>query len=256
MLSIHVILLLLNVVQVQSWAPMTSKNPRANPLTLFASTASSNADATTTSKNAFLESLDYLDRMNIHNTDRTRLLQDMIDNKVEISVDEYVQGTTYTGVSIQNPASWESMQAVAKGTWKVVYAPHMTIMSNLAGGGTLGVSYILRQDGTMSSHAVCDFDWLPFGRVILSVSGTWGTVSSQVCRVDFDRAWITLNQEEPYATFEDVPDDDSKSIISFLGRLFFVEAVSVFPISFLDENLIVFDFELLGTRICARKIDV
>ena len=39
-----------------------------------------------------------------------------------------------------------------------------------------------------------------------------------------------------------------------LGRFFFVDSVSVFPVAYLDADTIVFDFELLGTRICARKV--
>lgn len=80
-------------------------------------------------------------------------------------------------------------------------------------------------------------------------------MSSTVCRVDFNRAWVTLNSKEPYGTFQAVPESGSKKLISSLGQLFFIEQVSVFPVSWLDDNLIVFDFELLGTRICARKIN-
>lgn len=240
---------------MQAWTSLYPKT-RATSLSMTPTSSVKNTVLCTSAKDTFLSSLDTLDRLNTHHKDRTRLLQEMIDSRVEIPIQDYLKDSTSTNnVSIQNPGQWESMQMIAQGTWKVIYAPHMTIMAGLAGGGTLDVSYILQEDGTMISHAVCDFSWLPNnGKIILSVSGTWGSVSSQVCRVDFDQAWITLDQEEPFATFNDVPDDGKKSIISFLGRLFFIEAVSVFPISFLDDNLIVFDFELLGTRICARKI--
>lgn len=211
--------------------------------------------ATTSNKDAFLASLDHLDRLNEHSKDRTRLLQVMLDSKVEIPIQDYMNGdgVSNDNLSIENPGDWESMQPVSEGTWKVVYAPHMTIMVGI-GGGSLDVSYILSGD-EMISHAVCEFPWLPNGKVILSVSGTFGSVSSQVCRVDFDRAWVTLDRDQPFATFENVPEDGSKSVVSALGQLFFIEQFSVFPVSFLDDNLIVFDFELLGTRICARKIE-
>ena len=211
--------------------------------------------STISAKDSFLSCLNHLDRLNEHSKDRTRLLQEMIDSKLDVSVQDYdKQRSDNINVSVQNPGEWESMQPVAAGTWKVVYAPHMTTMAALAGNGSFDVSYVLETDGTMMSHAVCDFPWLPTN-VILSVSGTFGSVSSQVCRVDFDRVWVTLDREKPHATFEDVPQDGCKSIISALGQLFFIHQISVFPISFLDENLIVFDFELLGTRICARKMD-
>lgn len=188
--------------------------------------------------------------------DRTQLLQDLIDQKTEVPIQRFLSNGKKTQgsitVSIQNPGTWESMQPVAQGLWKVVYAPHMTTMAGLAGGGTFDVSYILQEDGTMISHAkLYDFPFLP--ELMLSVSGTFGSVSDQVCRVDFNRAWVTLDQAEPYPNYDEVPDDFAKPIISFLGGLFFIPQVSVFPVSFLDDNLIVFDFQLFGTRICARK---
>lgn len=90
--------------------------------------------------------------------------------------------------------------------------------------------------------------------------GTYGSVNNDVCRVDFDEAWvkpIPLDgnvADEPFATISDAPDTFYKSIITSVGRTFFIKEVSVFPVSFLDDDLIVFDFELLGTRICAGKV--
>jgi hypothetical protein len=62
------------------------------------------------------------------------------------------------------------------------------------------------------------------------------------------------DDDQPYSKLSDVPDSLAKTMITTLGKLLFIRPVSVFPISFLSENLIVFDFELLGTRICARKV--
>lgn len=81
-----------------------------------------------------------------------------------------------------------------------------------------------------------------------------------MCRVDFDEAWIKEVategdvKDEPYQLISDVPDSFFKSAISSIGRLFFIKEFSVFPVSFLDNDFIVFDFELLGTRICAHKV--
>jgi len=153
-----------------------------------------------------------------------------------------------------------------------VYAPHMTTMARLAGGGEFRVSYLLNADGTMESYARLDFPWLRlagFNCVYLSVSGTYGSVDDNICRVDFDKAWVRTIQQStatnppqndnneddgPYPSLSSVPDSLVKTMITKLGKLFFVDGVSVFPVSFLDDDLIVFDFELLGTRICARKV--
>ena len=84
-------------------------------------------------------------------------------------------------------------------------------------------------------------------------------VNDDVCRVDFDEAWLrTFDnddsfEEGPYPEITSVPDSISKTLIRNIGRALFIEPFAVFPVSYLDNELIVFDFELLGTRICARK---
>ena len=57
----------------------------------------------------------------------------------------------------------------------------------------------------------------------------------------------------PYPEIGSVPDSVSKFLIRNIGRALFIEPFAVFPVTYLDDDLIVFDFELLGTRICARK---
>ena len=83
------------------------------------------------------------------------------------------------------------------------------------------------------------------------------SVNDNVCRVDFDEAWIRTCDDsfkvQPYESIDSVPDSISKTLIRNMGKALFIEAFAVFPVSYLDDNLIVFDFELLDTRICARK---
>lgn len=84
-------------------------------------------------------------------------------------------------------------------------------------------------------------------------------VNDQVCRVDFDEAWMKAFDDEnsfeqgPFPDIASVPDSISKSVIRNVGKALFIEPFAVFPVSYLDDEIIVFDFELLGTRICARK---
>ena len=194
-------------------------------------------------KQVFLNSLDDpVSTLNPATRDRTALL-----NKLATS--------TTSSPSREKPGSWEGFGPVAEGKWRVIYAPHMTTMANLA-GGQFQVEYDLNEDGTMESHARYSFPIV--GEGYLSVSGTYGSVDDTTCRVDFDEAWVKQLHEdtsdEPYASIDDVPESLAKTIIRRLGRLFFFDGVSVFPVSFLDDDLIVFDFELLGTRITARKM--
>lgn len=198
-------------------------------------------------KTAFLEALD-VDRpydLNVRSEIRTKLLNEVID-----------KGSLPGGSGISNPGSDESFASVAPGSWRVVYAPHMTTMAGLL-RGEFSVGYDLRKDGTITSHARYEFPLFNlYG--YLSTSGTYGSVDNRVCRVDFNEAWVRPAEndsfeQEPYPDIESVPDSIVKFLIRNIGRAAFIEAFAVFPVSYLDNELIVFDFELLGTRICARK---
>lgn len=95
------------------------------------------------------------------------------------------------------------------------------------------------------------FYWNPMNRTKIKVNNA-------VCRVDFDEAWIRSFDDEshdrgPYPNVASVPDSIWKSLIRNIGRALFIEPFAIFPVSYLDDELIVFDFDLLGTRICARK---
>ena len=117
------------------------------------------------------------------------------------------------------------------------------------------------------------------GTGYLSVAGTWGSETysdahagrTDVCRVDSNQAWVKplMNNsedqghggdqgqggdQEPYGTLDEVSNGTVKNIINEVGKKMFIESVAVFPVSFLDDDLIVFDFELLGTRICAIQV--
>ena len=95
------------------------------------------------------------------------------------------------------------------------------------------------------------------------MSGTYGSVNNNVCRVDFDEAWVQSFDVDDgrkssidvglYHDIASVPDSISKSLIRNIGRALFIDAFAIFPVSYLDNKLIVFDFELLGTRICGRR---
>ena len=239
----------------------------SNQLTTCAS-----ASSTTDDKSIFLNSLDTTDSLNVATKQRTNLLQQLIDNKIYVASNEWnnekqnLSSSSLSSKSLEKPGLSETFNLVSKGNWKVIYAPHMTTIAALF-GGNFDVQYILYDNAIMESHAKYDFPII--GKGFLSVSGTYSSVNETISRVDFDKAWVKpiismfSNEEEkegkrqeeevPYKTLDDVPPGIIKDIINTVGKTFFIEQFSVFPISFLDENLIVFDFPLLGTRICALK---
>ena len=267
---------LLAPAAVSAFAPTLHVNP--DPATVMMSAASVSAEAASHSvippagrlndKDMFLNSLDDLKTLNQATKERSLLLNALIDNKIivgsssELGKYEEQDMTSTSAKSIDKPGSVSAFAPVAPGTWRVIYAPHMTTMANLA-GGSFQVEYDLNEDGTMESHARYDFPIV--GKGYLSVSGTYSSVDDTYCRVHFDEAWLqpiskdgcsscTENDvDKPYGSIDEVPNSISKTVIRMLGRLFFFDAVSVFPVSFLDNDLIVFDFELLGTRITAMK---
>lgn len=211
---------------------------RTNFLAALDRPASAIGEQTTRTK--FLDVLDKPYDLNKRTDTRTQLLNDVINKEN----------------GLPNPGSLESFASVAPGVWRVVYAPHMTIMAGLF-QGELSVQYDLNEDGTIISHARYNFPLFNlYG--YLSVSGTYGSVNNILCRVDFDEAWMKTFDDDsfdqgPYPDIASVPNSISKSLIRNIGRSLFIEPFAVFPVSYLDDELIVFDFELLGTRICARK---
>mmetsp|Transcript_32849 Transcript_32849/g.49563 ORF Transcript_32849/g.49563 Transcript_32849/m.49563 type:complete len:259 (+) Transcript_32849:110-886(+) len=237
-----------------SYAFLKCTRSSANPLLL----KSAKAD--------FLTSLDNLATLNEGTETRTDLLNRMISNKVLVEADEIKKIRDRSGKndeSISRPASLSSMLPVAPGTWKVVYAPHISTIVKLVGGGKLDVEYILHSNQKIQSHAkFASFPWmLGIKSIFLSVNGTYDSMSDSDCVVEWKEAWIKIidnncddEEDKPFATFSEVPDSVWKDAINDIGQFLFIKPFSLFPVSFLSPDLTVFDFDLFGTRICARKI--
>lgn len=221
-----------------------------------------------TNKKNFFSSLDSMETINDATKERSALLAKMIDEKKVVAVGENGNGEipSSTTISYEKPGSTKTFLAsgakVAAGTWKVVYAPHMTTAMELF-RGRFDVKYDLFSDSTIVSHAYYDFPIV--GKGYLSVSGTYGSVANDstntYSRVDFDKAWIkalpssdSTVMAAPYESLDAVPDSFLKTVINEIGKRAFIESVAVFPVSFLDDDTIVFEFEFLGTKICAHKV--
>lgn len=188
-------------------------------------------------KTTFFESLNHESSFNTASKSRTDLLNDMI-----------ITNPT------EQPGSLSSFESIAPGTWRIIYAPHISTLSGLLGGSFDPVLYEMKAEKMeIISHAKYSFPIL--GEGWLSVSGTYGTYDDDcVCRVDFDRAWIGIGSENRWTSFDQAPNVWYKGIINAFGQLGFRKEFAVFPVSYLDDDTIVFDFELFGTRICARKV--
>jgi hypothetical protein len=248
-------------LRLTSHKSKSNNQPRRSPFSkdhgsnIFSHSASAPASTTATARDKFLNSLDRLDGFNTPTSQRTELVNLLTNDN-----------------PTPRPGSTNSFNPIAVATWSVVYAPHIStggklLTTTFGTGGEDGeggfdpVLYIMKPIQRMVSHARYDIPWLKL-RGWLSVSGTYDSHDNdRICRVDFDRAWVkpisnnsSNDDDKPYECFDDVPSSFSKTLIQKLGQLGFVKSVSVFPVSYLDDDTIVFDFELLKTRICARKI--
>ena len=140
-------------------------------------TVTSSLNISSNAKASLLSSLNYPDTLNDGSKERTHLLNSMIEKKIEVDLDELLSpGTTsLMNLSSRNPGSLSSISSIGPGKWKVVYAPHMSIIAKLAGGLNLDIQYILHDDLSIESHArFSNFPFLSTTTVVyLSVSGTY-----------------------------------------------------------------------------------
>lgn len=212
---------------------------------LFTIASSSTELRVGTNKQMFLQYLDTLNTLNQASKERTQLLNKMISEKVTTKdPDNSLTTSEADGIrqtaSLENPGLENTFSAVAPGTWKVIYAPHMTTIAGIA-GGKFDVQYTLFHDGIMTSHSRYNFPLI--GEGYLSASGTYGSIDNSVSRVDFDAAWIkpfmgksSYEIDGPYESLEDVPASLVKDIINIIGKTMFIDAVAIFPFSFLDDD--------------------
>jgi len=105
------------IVSCDAFAPVAVVHRRTTVgVGLRAAAAASDID--NTAKTNFLDALDRQYDLNKHSETRTNLLNTLIDSSAGFS----------------NPGSVETFASVAPGIWRVVYAPHMTILESIFHG--------------------------------------------------------------------------------------------------------------------------
>ena len=138
-----------------------------------------------TNKRNFFASLDNLETLNGATKERSELLAKMIEEKKVVAIghhnkeDDVLSLSMVPTISYEKPGSTETFLAsvagapVAEGTWKVVYAPHMTTAMDLF-RGRFDVTYDLFPDSRIVSHAFYDFP-VVLGMAGLAATMTFGT---------------------------------------------------------------------------------
>lgn len=156
----------------------------------------------------------------------------------------------------QRPGADESYAKYANGLWRVSYAPHIQTFERVS--GTMFDVYYALEDGAMESYVRFESKFLGNAVALghLCASGSYGSLSDSETSITWRRVWCDLNS---FASGPSAADELSKhvspKIVQSLGILVFIESVSRFPVFYLDNDLVMFEFSLLGTKIIAAKIN-
>jgi hypothetical protein len=149
------------------------------------------------------------------------------------------------------PCSEAALKRFSTGTWQVIYAPHIRILEKFT-FTTYDVSYSFRNDGTMVSYVRYASPLFQSGW--LNTAGRVERVTDVVCRVVWDQIWLDWNSEAQGPSGASETDAHVlPGLIQSVGERGFVEGVSRFPVLYLDDDLCVFEFQITGTKICARR---
>ena len=135
------------------------------------------------------------------------------------------------------------------GCWQVIHAPHLAALSNFALSKFRPIQYYLTDDLKMASSV--RYNSFVFGYGWLSTSGYYeiDTENNGNVKIVWDKAWWN-----PEFLDRPTPPEDGflPGLIQSLGTAGFIESLSVFPIGYVDEDLVVFYFS--GLKITAAKI--
>ena len=156
----------------------------------------------------------------------------------------------------QRPGADESYAKYAKGLWRVSYAPHIQAIERLS--GTRFDVYYALEDGLMESYVRFESRLLgkAFARGHLCASGSYGSLSDDETSITWKRVWCDLNKFAlGPSTADEINKHLSPKFVQTLGILAFVQSVSRFPVFYLDNDVVMFEFSLLGTKIVAAKVN-
>lgn len=131
------------------------------------------------------------------------------------------------------------------GVWRVVHAPHIDKLGRVLATKFEPIFYDLGH-GAIESHV--RYEGL-FGHGWLSTRGTY--TYDDVASVHWDDAWFDPQSN----TFSAEPDDGAfRFIVRRLAKIAFIPAFAHFPVDYLDDDLVIFRFPLLDSRIVASRI--
>ncbi|CAM9955500.1 unnamed protein product [Discosporangium mesarthrocarpum] len=148
---------------------------------------------------------------------------------------------------IDKPDTW-------KGRWVVCHAPHIVTLGKLL-LTSFDVEYNFYTDGRMASFS--EYQSPLFGRGWLNADGrvVEAKGDSNSVQVIFERFWWDIGKRERPTKAPMLEDGWILPwLVQNIGSLLFFEAVSVFPVAYLDEDLCVFEFAAAGTLVASQRV--
>lgn len=146
--------------------------------------------------------------------------------------------------------------AMATGSWRVAFAPHIAKLSGLAGAAFDPILYELdARTGGIESHVQYNAPFRAKGW--LSTRGGYGQrpkddgSSASVAFVEWAEAW--WNPGSADAPSAGPAGGAFAPVVSAIAQRGFVPAFANFPVTYLDRDVCVFVFPLSNTRIVAVK---
>ncbi|CAK9236610.1 unnamed protein product [Sphagnum troendelagicum] len=136
----------------------------------------------------------------------------------------------------------------ALGVWDVFYAPHISRISKSVGVNINPLRYILSPSGFVSNVQYMS----PFGDGWLSAAGDFVVRDNQTVEVLFDSFWWDIGRD----SLQPDPKGQGsvlRTMVNVMGKGAFIQSLSAYPVHFADEDIVVFEFTPLKTKIAARK---
>jgi hypothetical protein len=153
---------------------------------------------------------------------------------------------------IQSPGLQKQHEKVATGLWRVTHAPHIRNLLQPLLLTDFDVYYQLDK-GKMYSFVKFVFRPFPKIRGHLCTYGSYGEVDENTSTIEWDSVWLDFDDKP--SKVRETERHVLAGPIQAIGKTAFVKGVSVFPVSYLSDSLIIFTFKLLGTRIVASKLE-
>jgi len=166
--------------------------------------------------------------------------------------DDWVTQLEETSSPIADAGLEKNYRKVAKGLWRVSHAPHIRNLVEPLLLSEFDVYYDLgrKREGEIQSFVKFRFKPLNL-RGHLNAAGTYQEIDKDTASISWASIWLDL-EEEPTSVIER-EKHILPNAVQPIGKAAFIQAVSVFPINYLSEDLIIFTFKLLGTKIVAYK---